>query len=174
MCGGSPLFKWLHVWLLDAMEGLMSGRLQERRNMYTLVLPSVRLLEVKQLLCVVRFQCRGDYRRGDILLYSRSPLSGFFLVGFYCFELHVGENTQVGVFNILVLPSMNRNTVLHHLISLILKWGILAHFSNHQFCMHFRVTSDTQWWGACHDPYTMYIYSLGHFLTTKGALIDGD
>jgi len=23
-------------------------------------------------------------------------------------------------------------------------------------------------------PYTMYIYSLGHFLTTKGALIDGD
>jgi len=24
------------------------------------------------------------------------------------------------------------------------------------------------------DPTTMYIYSLGHFLTTKGALIDGD
>jgi len=23
-------------------------------------------------------------------------------------------------------------------------------------------------------PYYMYIYSLGHFLTTKGALIDGD
>jgi len=40
--------------------------------------------------------------------------------------------------------------------------------------MHFPVTADTQWWGACHDPYTMYIYSLGHFLTTKGALIDGD
>jgi len=32
------------------------------------------------------------------------------------------------------------------------------------------IHSDT---GSGH-PYTMYIYSLGHFLTTKGALIDGD
>jgi len=28
--------------------------------------------------------------------------------------------------------------------------------------------------GQGRDPYTMYIYSLRHFLTTKGALIDGD
>jgi len=40
--------------------------------------------------------------------------------------------------------------------------------------MHFRTVSDTQWAGPCYDPYTMYIYSLRHFLTTKGALIDGD
>jgi len=33
---------------------------------------------------------------------------------------------------------------------------------------------DTEVRGDRGHPYTMYIYSLGHFLTTKGALIDGD
>ena len=35
----------------------------------------------------------------------------------------------------------------------------------------YQIHSGQGWY---HHPYYVYIYSLGHFLTTKGALIDGD
>jgi len=48
---------------------------------------------------------------------------------------------------------------------------ILVHFDDLQF-------SQGHWWGDNIGigvrAHTMYIYSLRHFLTTKGALIDGD
>jgi len=98
----------------------------------------------------------------------------WFRLFFLSFWLVVGEITQ-GRFllNILVLPSLNRNLILHFLMGLILG-VIFVHFIWCQFYDYFRVTSDTQWRGPCRGPYTMYIYSLRAFLTTKGALIDGD
>jgi len=65
-------------------------------------------------------------------------------------------DSQGSVFvSILVLPTVIlRHPKLGHL------WGILIY------------TGLRDGW-SCHPSY-MYIYSLGHFLTTKGALIDGD
>jgi len=78
---------------------------------------------------------------------------------------HVGEITQEREFSHSRSPLMNRKMLL---------------FFNTPWNAHFGV------WALGHDddnivggvssvtPYYMYIYSLGHFLTTKGALIDGD
>jgi len=69
-------------------------------------------------------------------------------------EIHRGSKTVT-----LILPS-----VFFHYPILVHFWGI-----------------DVGPWGMNDTvmrgrgyPYTMYIYSLGHFLSTKGALIDGD
>ena len=100
-----------------------------------------------------------------IFILSFSPLFRFISFRFIsdCFvSFHVGENTHVGVVkNTLVLPLW---TVF---------WGV---FGND----HFEVWAlghshdDTVAGAGGNHPYYMYIYSLGHFLTTKGALIDGD
>jgi len=48
---------------------------------------------------------------------------------------------------------------------------IFSHFKLTQICHDPRLCDGIHRWPRA---YTMYIYSLGHFLTTKGALIDGD
>jgi len=48
---------------------------------------------------------------------------------------------------------------------------ILGPFFGDQFFYDPRLCGGIHSGHGCH---TMYIYSLGHFLTTKGALIDGD
>jgi len=53
-------------------------------------------------------------------------------------------------------------------------WSFLVHFKLVDFMRTFLSHQMTQWSGLVSPSHTMYIYSLGHFLTTKGALIDGD
>jgi len=90
---------------------------------------------------------------------SRSPLSetgtSFVGVFFPHFVSDVGEITQ-GSFVVIL--------VLHPVFCATLNWGHLA-----------RVTIYTGLGDVLASPTPiLYIYSLGHFLTTKGALIDGD
>jgi len=92
-------------------------------------------------------------------VYSRSPLCFDFCWSFVFQFVHVGEITQVNILYTLVLP-----TVICHYHDFD-HFGV-AHLGPHGY--RYRMV------GQGHDPYTMYIYSLRHFLTTKGALIDGD
>jgi len=104
----------------------------------------------------------------------------------------------------LVLPSLNRSILVRVILFVLLWlrcWGdshgeefyfnsrsptmdrFYVHFNGVNFS-HFFVSF--YWHQICYDPrlgggihsspraYIVYIYSLGHFLTTKGALIDGD
>jgi len=149
----------------------MTGRYTgEEMIIYTLVLPSVCIFVLILFAC--GFNCRGDsqgrLRIITLVLPSMNRLSSCFYGVFLLF--HVGEITQVGVFilNILVLPSMNRN------IDVFLGYQfnpILWSFCGHQFSHGLSIV---WWYTQWRDPHIMYIYSLGHFLTTKGALIDGD
>ena len=106
------------------------------------------------------------------VIYSRSPLSepviGFvFLVLFFVKD--VGENLQERRIicnsrspfyepKCCIFNGPNFNPIYDHFL-----WATFCHGLSAMWWY-------TQWRG----PYTMYIYSLGHFLTTKGALIDGD
>jgi len=53
----------------------------------------------------------------------------------------------------------------------ICHYPILGHFGGYH--LSGPTGEDYNYIGVA-DPTTMYIYSLRHFLTTKGALIDGD
>jgi len=131
---------------------------------YTLVLPSIHP-EVYIIIIPVFVSLNvGEIHRVVCKCNSRSPLCFcWFLLVWFVF--HVGENTQGSVvLKTLVLPPMNRNPGFccfchfEH-FDVFAKWGPMVHV------MIYIVVG---------YPYYMYIYSLGHFLTTKGALIDGD
>jgi len=52
-------------------------------------------------------------------------------------------------------------------------WSILAHFDGINFVLTFAPHQMIQWSGLDNHPSYICIYSLRHFLTTKGALING-
>jgi len=79
-----------------------------------------------------------------------------------------GEYTgRSSIFKTLVLPLWTE----------ILNIWWKCHFAHFEHFVHFTNWGPRWvWWyiTGVGYPYTMYIYSLRHFLTTKGALIDGD
>ena len=171
-----------------------------RMMICVVVLPSLNWGFCYRYWCIL-FCCRGDHRRGEINYNSRSPLSEpecidrTLVVIQMSGRLHRSES----VFSTLILPSLNRicSAVIQVFIyscrgdSQGRKFNsrspfyepILSLFNGINFNPILRVFLISQF---CHDPrlhvvyhsspraHTMYIYSLGHFLTTKGALIDGD
>jgi len=109
------------------------------------------------------------HRSEEWFILSFSPLwTGFFFLDFILVLFHVGEITQESVFMYSRSPLSK------------IKTCEFSHILCHPILVHF-------WWFAIYQghgwgdniaygvrtPY-MYIYSLRHFLTTKGALIDGD
>jgi len=150
---------------------------------------------------VLLFTCRGDYTGWRIIYYSRSPLSEpdfsvFVLMFDFCNSCR-GDSQGGDIIVTLVLPSLilllcvilfflfhscrGDSQGVYIFVTLVLppmkpESCILAfmHFD------HFWVLSFARacWWGTYYHrggwPPILYIYSLGHFLTTKGALIDGD
>jgi len=114
----------------------------------------------------------GEIHREEMLIYtlvlpSLEPVF-FFLFVFFFFYYMSGRFTSESLFVTLVLPFMNRkNDVFYGLVFWPLLW---AFYLPHIFLWLPAVVWVTQWPRPCY----MYIYSLGHFLTTKGALIDGD
>jgi len=126
------------------------------------------------------------HRRGVWeLILSFSPLFYRFSTLKCGFSLQSGRFTgEETLMNTLVLPSLNRNSVL-----MILCYFNFVHFDTLHFGLSICAFCHFEhfWWFALSGapsevviyhrgswPYTMYIYSLRHFLTTKGALIDGD
>ena len=89
-----------------------------------------------------------------------------FCFSFSCFHLHVGEITQ-GSFLIiltLVLPPMKPKLCILTIYAFWWFWAFPLIGAPGDDVIYHR------WSGTLY----IYIYSLGHFLTTKGALIDGD
>jgi len=74
------------------------------------------------------------------------------------------------IISTLVLPSMNRN--MRILVS-ILKGSFLVHFELTNFMITFSPHQIHSGSGLDNHPSYICIYSLRHFLTTKGALING-
>jgi len=92
-------------------------------------------------------------------------LNRFACIFWDVFCLYVGEIIPVrGEFVTLVLPLWNRNYQFHIRAIFVHFW--VCHLLGPQVSM---VIYHRGGW-----PHYMYIYSLRHFLTTKGALIDGD
>jgi len=150
------IFLWLMSWRFTGEEKLI----------YTLVLPSLICVSVLFFCLVWLFMSGRLHRRGGII-YIRSPLSDTFRVPFD--YIHVGEITQE------MENYFNSRSPLYEPI-FVCFWG--PHFS-HIF-WSILMTPILSWptdcgvlsqWPRAH---ILYIYSLGHFLTTKGALIDGD
>jgi len=142
----------------------------ERRYLYSRSpLCTFLLLFVLILACWSR--CRGD-SQGRRYLYSRSPLSELEFLYFFtvvCFDNMSGRFTgERSILSTLVLPSMKPEL------------SIFKHHDLTPIFDHFFGASFLPWSIGCGVVYTVaraticYIYSLGHFLTTKGALIDGD
>ena len=99
--------------------------------------------------------------------YSRSPLSEPEFYGFclcFCFLKCRGDSQGSQVLNTLVLPPMNRKT----LICVFCRFEHFWHLHEMGPQVMMSIIIGVGW------PPILYIYSLGHFLTTKGALIDGD
>jgi len=150
------------------------GEIHRRGDNYllTLVLPSV-------LFCVFWFMSMCSmsgriHRRGDIVfLLSFSPLWTGACVFWDVFCLYVGEIHRRGdvIFRFSFSPLWTGKShvfltsIYHPNFCAFLRATILWSLSH-----HVRYHSG----GVPNRPHTMYIYSLGHFLTTKGALIDGD
>jgi len=148
-----------------------SGRIHRRGELFnTLVLPSLNRNSFCEffLFCL----CRGDYTGEEVDLYSRSPLSFIGLVFvFLCFLCFMSGRFTVEYLIIIQLSFSPLWTDFFTILLGSLLWAIFVHFYDDHFCHDPRLCvvyhSSPR---AC----IMYIYSLGHFLTTKGALIDGD
>jgi len=109
---------------------------------------------------IISLTCRGDSQVGvSISTLILPSLNRKYCSGLFYFNSDVGEIHRVVNFNTLVLPSM--------ILPFWAFWGF----------WHFAKWGPMVWWwdiivAGC-TP-ILYIYSLRHFLTTKGALIDGD
>jgi len=153
------------------------------------VLPSVNLDSVFSY-CVYVFVSGRSHRRGDIIINSRSPLCLFiFYLVLYPFQ-NVGEITQGRSNYVNSHSPLSEPDLLEFCFSICYMSG---RFTGYQFSysrspscvfvnyaflcilalLHFPHSDIYRMVGQGHDPYTMYIYSLRHFLTTKGALING-
>jgi len=140
----------------------------------TLVLPSVVFSGI--VFVILLFACFVSgriHRRGECNMYSRSPLSEpvYDILGGGDLVIHVGEiHMERSIFQ------LSFSLLWIDFWSILLgqfMWVIFVHFISTQFYDHFHTTSDTTVVGCLIGYPTMYIYSLRHFLTTKGALING-
>ena len=145
----------------------MSGRYTgEENNFNTLVLPSV-----GYLFCRNSDSRRGDYTgQTDILTLVLPSLNRFILIISVCqSQIRCRGDTQE---RSIILNSHSPLSEPNYVFFLPPDFNpILCAFFGHHF---FHGLSTVVWYTQWRGPYYMYIYSLGHFLTTKGALIDGD
>jgi len=112
--------------------------------------------------------CRGDTQVGVLFyLLSFSPLWTGAFPDLYMSGRYTGES-------IFQLSFSSLWTDFVHFCWPISRGSFLCILSDLDFECIFAPWQMTQWWGMAGHPYTMYIYSLRPFLTTKGALIDGD
>ena len=155
MCGGSPLIYvlcWTRFFCLLVLFHV--GEIH--RGVFNVVLSFSPLWTglLCFLLCLLVQDVGENTQVGVLCWYSRSPLSVFFSsLNRFCFMS--GRFTGVHFVSTLVLPSV------------VLRHPILGPFGGLD-----NIHRAGIWVGY---PYPiLYIYSLGHFLTTKGALIDGD
>jgi len=121
----------------------------------------------------VLFQMTGRYRGEEIFILSFSPLfSGLLFVVFSLSEIQMtGRFTGGSKLVTLILPSLNRKLCFFYTFCAT---PFLTLFYGPQFYEHFLRCVRYIGGGSWSRPHTMYIYSLRAFLTTKGALIDGD
>ena len=171
MCGGSPLILFFYFIQECERHYLLSGRLHRRGGLIsTLVLPSLNRSYLVYVFVLVISDVGEIHRRGVIIVYSRSPLCRFccrciVLQLISCRGDYTGRSIKTST---LVLPSMNQN-------SCVLMTPILTPIFDAFYGHHFSHGLSARWWYTQWlGPYYMYIYSLRAFLTTKGALIDGD
>jgi len=143
-----------HVGEIHRVENLIS----------TLVLPSLNRFHFISF-HFVSFHV-GEIHRVDVIFYSRSPLSEPFFVA-DCFFRCRGDHKERRNFNTLVLPSI---ILMRSVLCILAFWHFWAFWCfvnlGPQVILCYII--------GVADSLYICIYSLGHFLTTKGALIDGD
>ena len=165
MCGGSPLIRIVFFLFVSGVHMFCVGEIHRGGIIYTLVLPSVMGLFFV-VVCLSRFRWRGD-SQGRRYIYSRSPLFEpdlfFVLCSHFCSRCR-GDSHGAEILILSFSPLWTEILSIFEGVHFSVFWGL----SFIRAC----------WWGAYYHrggwPPILYIYSLRHFLTTKGALIDGD
>jgi len=119
-------------------------------------------------------QCRGDSQERSYYMYSRSPLSVRLTVLFVVFFLSIscrGEYMERRNYFNSRSPFMKYfKCIFDHILQPL----FLTLFMGVNFMTTFTPRQIHRRSGLVIPPLYMYIYSLRPFLTTKGALIDGD
>jgi len=161
-----PSFCWclvFHVLLLQRFEFHVGEKLQGRLYFYTLVLPSVRFFGF--IFCfLLEIQMSGRIHRSEFLEYLTLVLPSMnrntFLRSCFCFNLFMSGRFTGDPFYV---NSRSPPCVFRLIAFCLFTMGPL---------MTWHSDEGLGWRWPPHP--ILYIYSLRHFLTTKGALIDGD
>ena len=169
MCGGSPLIP-VFVFVLFLRYCFHVGEITQGRYFNsTLVLPSLN----RNILLFICWFCSDvgeiTQERGDICTLVLPSVIHLLVLLFIFIELRVGEIHRRGDEN------LNSRSPLYEPNYVLFNGHKFDHILG-AFCGH-HFSHDPRLCGGIHSSpraYIMYIYSLGHFLTTKGALIDGD
>jgi len=166
MCGGSPLIQMLVV--LRGVGFSCRGEYTGEESKYsTLVLPSLNRFLFVLFMNWFVVQDVGEITQGsgDVDTLVLPSLNRFLvLISFRSYSRCRGDYTGEWISILSFSPLWNRNRV-------VLMGPHFMHFWGLPFIR-------ACWWGDKYHrggwPPILYIYSLRHFLTTKGALIDGD